>query len=45
MSDALSVVEVVLVFGGLLGWALWEIRSNRKALRESGRKRTGADGS
>lgn len=42
MDDApYGLIELVLVFGGLLGWAVWEtIRTRRELARLKGKSRT-----
>lgn len=40
MDDAnFGLIELILVFGGLLGWATWELVRNRRALERLKRER------
>jgi cbb3-type cytochrome oxidase subunit 3 len=37
-SHALGAIELALVFGGVVAWALWELRVTRRDRRESERR-------
>jgi len=37
-GHALGLVELLLVFGVVIAWALWEIRSTTRSLREDRRR-------
>lgn len=38
-ASALGLVELLLVFGGVLGWAVWELLSVRRALKKDRKDR------
>jgi len=43
MADHLfGVVELALVFGGVLAWGLWELHATRRARRDSERREAAA---
>lgn len=35
---SIKALELVLVFGGVLGWAVWELIKVRRSIREDERK-------
>lgn len=37
-GHAFGLVELLLVFGVVIAWALWEIRSTSRSLREDRKK-------
>ena len=44
MSGYYGLIELVLVFGLVLGWGLYELRSVRRATREAAHKDAPAKG-
>lgn len=39
-----ALIEMMLVFGVVLAWALWEVLRNRRALQRSGEEDRRPDG-
>lgn len=41
-GHTLGLIELTLVFGGVIGWGWWELRSLRLAKQRTARERTGS---
>lgn len=35
MTEHFGAIEIALVFGAVLAWAIWEVRRNNRALRRT----------